>query len=119
MHRLPELSLETQGDVLVGHLTGAIDLANAAQIQAALTQAVANAAPGLVIDLSTASYFDSAGIRMLFNLASQLHDRGQSLHAVVPPDSRIDYLLAIVDMGSVVPCHPTSDAAVAAVHESA
>jgi anti-anti-sigma factor len=112
---LGQLELETLDHVPVGRLTGEIELSNVPQIEATLTRAVDNAAPGLVVDLSVTAYFDSAGIRMLFNLATLLSGRGQALHAVVPPGSRIEYLLSIVDVDRVVPCHPTTAAAVAAV----
>ena len=112
---LGQLELETRDDVPVGRLIGEIELSNVPQIEAALTRAVDNAAPGLVVDLSATAYFDSAGIRMLFNVATLLNGRGQRLAAVVPPGSRIAYLLSIVDVESAVPCHPTTDTAVAAV----
>jgi anti-anti-sigma factor len=103
--------------VPVGRLTGDIELANVRQIEAGLTDAVGNAAPGLVVDLSSTTYFDSAGIRMLFNLATLLTGRGQTLQAVVPPGSRVEFLLSIVDVERVVPCHPTIDAALAALRD--
>ena len=112
-----QLELEARQQVTVARLTGEIDLANAASLGTTLAGAVTNTAPGLVVDLSAVSYFDSAGIRLLFDLAGRLSGRGQRLHAVVDPSSRIAYMLSIVDLETIVPCHPTVEAAVAGLRD--
>ena len=117
MESLAKIEVEERDGVTVAHVSGEIDLDNAAQLQQAIVDAVSNGQPGLVIDLSKASYLDSAGIRLLFVLADRLTGRGQVLHAIVPADARIAQLLSIVNVERVAPCHPTTAAAIAALRE--
>jgi anti-anti-sigma factor len=42
---------------------------------------------GVLVDLSSVDYVDSAGIHLLYRLAENLRNRGQTLRAVIPPDS--------------------------------
>jgi anti-sigma B factor antagonist len=59
--------------------TGEIDLSNVAQLIQALNTASAGARRGMIIDLSTVKYLDSAGINALFDHA----DKVDGLHIIV------------------------------------
>ena len=83
----PELRIETADGVLVARLLGEIDLSNADVVRSGLARATSNEIVGAVIDLSKATYMDSAGINVLFHLRERLRVRGQELRLVVPPES--------------------------------
>jgi anti-anti-sigma factor len=70
-------------------LSGEIDISNAAQLARSLKGAVSNLDKELVLDLSNVSYVDSAGIRVMFELARSLTDHQQRLVLVVPEDSGV------------------------------
>ena len=71
-------------DVLVARVSGEVDLSNAASVTDRLIEATPNSATALVLDLSGTRYLDSSGVRMLFELAQRLRNRGQELEAGRP-----------------------------------
>jgi stage II sporulation protein AA (anti-sigma F factor antagonist) len=113
------LDVEQREHVQVAHLSGEVDIANARKLEARIARAVPNAATGLVLDLSDTRYFDSAGIRMLFDLHERLSGRSQELRAVVPEDSLIRGALLVTQVEQVVPLHRTVEEALAAMGNGA
>ncbi len=101
--------------VVVARLEGEVDLASAPGLSATLAGAVSNAALGLVVDLSSVRYLDSAGVRLLFDLAKQLSGHQQALGIVVPEDAPVRRVLLIVNMDAHVPLCGTVAEAVAGV----
>jgi anti-anti-sigma regulatory factor len=98
------LELRTAGTgpgpgMTVAGLRGDVDGANAAELEAALTDL---AGPALIVDLSEAGYFDSAGFAVLDRLLARL-----SLAVVISPDS---VLRAAAELMGV-PFHDTVDQA--------
>lgn len=90
-------------------LVGEIDLANVEQVEHAVQAAVASSALGLVLDLSGVTYLDSTGLRLLYHLARQLHDREQELRLVVPAQSRIRRILELAGVSGVIPVTTAPD----------
>jgi anti-anti-sigma factor len=76
-------------------VTGEIDLANADEFQAVLTDAAADSQT-ITVDLSLVSYCDSAAIRALFSAAADA-----KLHLVVPARGPITTLLGICGLDRV------------------
>jgi anti-anti-sigma factor len=109
------VELRTDDDVVVARLIGDIDLANTRTIGSIAAGAVANDAAGLVIDLSDATYLDSSGVHLVFDLAERLAARGQRLVLVVPDQARIRRVLDLVNVESVVPVVGTVDDAMPVV----
>ena len=70
-------------------LSGEIDISNAAHLARALKGSVSNQDHDLVLDLSQVTYVDSAGIKVLFELASRLKDHQQRLILAIPEGSRV------------------------------
>jgi anti-anti-sigma factor len=95
MNELARLSFDGDADVVVVAITGEVDLSNAAEVTSAIVAASPNEAAGVVVDLSQLSYLDSAGIRMLAELARRLDWRQQTLRVVAPEGSRARRVLAI------------------------
>ena len=89
MSTLEQLELEQRGNVVIAHVSGEVDLSNAASVTDRLIDATPNHTTVLVLDLSGTRYLDSSGVRMLFELAQRLRNRGQELQLVVPDDSHV------------------------------
>jgi anti-sigma B factor antagonist len=104
---LARLTLETRDEVQVAHIVGEVDIANAATLQSEISDTVENTAFGLVVDLTETEYFDSAGIRMLFELRKRLSGRRQSLRVVVPRDSVIITALLVTEVDQIIPIDET------------
>jgi anti-anti-sigma factor len=107
MNPLARLTLETRDEVQVAHIVGEVDIANAATLQSEISDTVGNTAFGLVVDLTDTDYFDSAGIRMLFELRKRLSGRRQSFRVVVPRDSVIITALLVTEVDQIIPIDQT------------
>jgi anti-anti-sigma factor len=90
---LADLDFAEHDDLVVAHIRGDIDHSNAFSVQDAITHRIPNTKLGLVLDLSGASYLDSAGIRMIYQMRELLAARGQSLLLVLPPDAPAHHAL--------------------------
>lgn len=102
MPELARLLVESRGDIQIVRLAGEVDFSNASKLGTEISDAVPNGAAGLVVDLTATSYFDSAGIRMLFQLAERLQGRRQDLAVVVPPDSLIRHAFEITEVDQLI-----------------
>jgi anti-anti-sigma factor len=112
---LARLSLETQGDIELAHVTGEVDASNVADLSQRLLDAVSNQARAVVLDLRETSYIDSSGISLIFDAAARLRNRRQELRLVVTPRSFVGEVLAAVSMERSVPIDPALDDALRAV----
>jgi anti-anti-sigma regulatory factor len=75
---------------------GDVDASNADRLRADLAGLAGPAAPGLVVDLSTVDYFDSAAFAMLDDLLSRLR-----LAVVIAPGSAVRAAAALM----AIPLH--------------
>jgi anti-anti-sigma factor len=100
------------GVVSVG---GEVDLMQTQALRDRLLGAVRNEDLGLVIDLSDATYIDSVGVSLLFELAERLVERQLKLAVVLPQDGLVERVLRMVDLRSVAEVHRNQDDAVSAV----
>ena len=99
----------------VVRLTGEVDIVQAHDLRHALLGAIRNEDLGLVVDVTGASYIDSVGVSLLFELAEKLAERQLRLAVVLPQGGLIERVLTIVDIGSVAELHPTVDDAISAI----
>jgi anti-anti-sigma factor len=76
------VSFSLLGDTHVVRLTGEIDLANAPAIGRAIV-AHTTAAGKVLVDLTSVSFLDSAGVRLLDALVGDLGDHGTPIRLVV------------------------------------
>ncbi len=83
-------------------VSGEIDLSNAAHFERVLKGSVTNLDHELVLGLSEVTYVDSAGIKVMFELARRLKDHQQRLVLVVPQSSRIRRSLALGGLLDIV-----------------
>ena len=96
-------------------LTGEVDIVQAGQLRERLLGAVRNEDLGLVVDLTGASYIDSVGVSLLFELAEKLSERQLRLAVVLPEGGVVGRVLGIVNLGAVAELHPSVDEALAAI----
>ena len=108
--------VEHHDSVGVVGLTGEVDIVQAQDLRGVLLGAVRNEDLGLVVDLTNATFIDSVGVSLLFELAERLAERQLRLAIVIPDAGLIERVLTIVNLDSVAQIHRSVDAAVRALH---
>ena len=94
-----------------------MDIVQAGQLRERLLGAVRNEDLGLIVDLTEASYIDSVGVSLLFELAEKLSERQLKLAVVLPDGGLVGRVLGIVNLGSVADLHSSVDDALAAIRK--
>lgn len=97
------LAVGRHGGHVTVRLDGDLDIADVEQVRLSILDAVGDEAQGLVVDLSTTRYIDSAGIHMLFDLVRRLQERRQTMAIALPDDSSIATLLKITNVDQAMP----------------
>ena len=115
MSDLADARFEVHSGQPVATVAGEVDASNAERLGDRIYDAVTNQALGLVIDLTDVTYIDSAGVRLLFDLAARLERRQLTLHLVSADGSHVDEVLTIVAIREVADTHRSVDDAVAAI----
>ena len=105
MTQLAQLELDEQSGIMIATLEGEIDLSNAAELEVAISHAVANEALGLVVDLVRVGYLDSSGVTLLFNLARRLSRRQQEFVVVVPGEAHVREILTLSGAAEALALH--------------
>ncbi len=115
--RLPRIEVYEHKDAIVATVQDDvdIDIGNAVELGEMLLEAVPNQARGLVLDLSTVRYVDSAGVRMLFGLARQLGTSRQVLALWVPAGNHLLRLIELTKLTEVAQVRPDLHSCVEAV----
>jgi anti-anti-sigma factor len=119
MSDLADSRFEVRDGQPVAWITGEVDASNAERLGDRVYDSVSNQALGLVIELSDVTYIDSAGVRLLFDLAGRLERRQLALHFITADGSHVAEVLAIVALDQAATKHASVDDAVAALTESA
>jgi anti-anti-sigma factor len=96
-------------------LTGEVDIVQAGQLREKLLRAVRNEDMGLVVDLTRASYIDSVGVSLLFELAEKLTERQLRLGVVLPAGGLVARVLGIVNLAAVAEVHTSVDEALSSI----
>jgi len=96
---------------------GELDISNVGELRDGAAQ-IPDVAPGVVVDLSDATFIDSATVGFLFELRKRLERRGQALQIVSPPGTAAERVLAMTSFDAGVRGEPDLDSAVAAVRRS-
>jgi anti-sigma B factor antagonist len=106
---LARVSLERESPVVVAEVEGEVDASNADKVGEEIGGLVTNAPTGLLLDLTRTRYLDSAGIRMLLDLAQKLRERRQSLSLVVPDGAPLGRLLSVAGIPQLLPVVATRE----------
>jgi anti-anti-sigma factor len=115
MMPLADVHFETVDRIVVARVAGEIDISNAREIGTAVGNHVFNEAHGLVMDLTAAQYFDSAGIHIVFELRERLRTRGQEIRLVVTPGSPIADALRYAGVAPTIAIVATLEEAVGGI----
>ena len=110
------IDVDRQTDAIsVVHLRGDHDLATRPHFVAELDR-IFQSGSSVVVDLTDAGFVDSTMIAALLEAHGQTVSEPQySLVVVVAPGSRVERVLALVDLSSVVPVFSTEAEAIRAV----
>ncbi len=112
---LVHVSEHREGSVSVCEISGELDASNVDGVLAHVVDAVGFDASGLALDLTQTSYLDSAGVRILFELARRLRDRQQELRIAVPSAGIVHRVLVLTALADVVPVDDDIDRSVRAL----
>jgi len=107
MRELASVSLGRNHGIVLAEVSGEIDLSNAEDLRDEIAQWASNEDRGVIVDLTSVTYADSAGMNLLFVLARQLKDHGQIFGAVVPSESQPRRAFDIVGMADQIPMFDT------------
>ena len=106
-----EIAVERRGASVVAHVSGEIDMTNAAYLREQLLESMPNDAMALVIDIADCRYLDSAAIEVLFDLSRRLARRRQELRLVMPPDSPLRRVIELTEVHTAAPVHESLETA--------
>jgi anti-anti-sigma factor len=111
--KLADVQFSDHDRAVVVRLSGEVDLSNANDIEAAITEATPNHMLAVVLDVSELDYLDSAGIHLIYVLREKLRARGQMLRLVIPADSPANDALRLAGVSRYVATVQTLDQALA------
>ena len=106
-----EIAIERRGGSVVAHVSGEIDMTNAAYLREQLLDSTPNDAFALVIDISACRYLDSAAIEVIFDLSRRLARRRQELRLVMPPSSPLKRVIELTEIRTAAPVYESLDTA--------
>ena len=119
MTPLVDVQTEQHEDFSIARVRGEVDASNVRWIGARLRALLTNESGGLALDLSRTTYLDSAGIALVFELASELELRRQQLVLVVAVGSPIARMVSLTGLQRTLGVYPTLDEALVAVSSHA
>jgi len=105
--------------VAIVPLRGEVDISRAAAVRVELLDSVQNRHQGLVVDLSEATYLDSAAVNAFFEVTGLLGERQLRTAFVIPPGSLVERVVSLVDLGSVASLVPDVDTGVEKIRSGA
>lgn len=116
MQPLATVEVHQQGDVSVARLRGEIDTSNVSEIGDALgAAAIDDQGRGMIVDLSAVAYLNSATVKLLFDLAEQIHRRHQQMRLVMTETAPMRKLLLLLKFDLAVPLDTTIEDALAQI----
>ncbi len=116
MQPLATVEVHQQGDVSVARLRGEIDTSNVSEIGDALgVAAIDDQGRGMIVDLSAVAYLNSATVKLLFDLAEQIHRRHQQMRLVMTETAPMRKLLLLLKFDLAVPLDTTIEDALAQI----
>jgi anti-sigma B factor antagonist len=92
--------------VAVLRFTGRLDFASAPHVRNRLTTAITDGRPTLIVDLSGASFIDSAGLGSLIGSMRAARQAGGDLR-IANPSEQARMLLSLTSLDSVITISPT------------
>ncbi len=115
MHVGPEITNRTVGELLVLELRGEHDIASAPELRSAFEAALGEH-PGVVADLTPASFIDSTVLGVLLGAREQARERGRGFAVLLQADGELAVrrIIEVTGLAPILPVHETVEAAAAA-----
>lgn len=104
-----------EGDLALAALAGDLDLTTAPALRAEALDLIGRGHRHLVLDLEAVSFCDSSGFNALVAIWRCAQEAGGTL-GLAAVSGRLARLLNITGLDTLLPAHPTADAALAAHH---
>ena len=102
------VDVRTSGDRVHFTISGDVDLANAADVEAELTAAIRNRATGVTMDLGGVTYLDSAGLQVVFALTVRLRRLQIDMRVIAPEGSPARHAIEMAGMASIAEIEPSA-----------
>jgi stage II sporulation protein AA (anti-sigma F factor antagonist) len=113
----PWAVIDRHGSYVVARLSGDLDIANVEQVRLHILDSMPSDGHGLIVDLSSTRYVDSAGVHMLFALVRRLEAKRQAVAVAVPEGSPVATLLKITNVSEAAPVCSTVEECAEALRE--
>lgn len=114
---LAQMERSEQDGVHLVSVTGELDISNVGALED-MTLDLPNQGLGIVLDLSAATYIDSATLSLVFKLQRSLQRRGQALRVVCAPASNPRRVLELVGFAGEATCVAHREEAIQAIREA-
>ena len=116
--QLSTVELDRHDRIAIATVSGEVDLSNAATVRQRIAAFVTPDDEALLVDLTSVSFIDSAGLHALFDLEATLGERRQQFRLVVPSEGQVARTIGLIGMPRTIEVHPDRSAAEAAVRTS-
>lgn len=116
MSDVSDMQVDHRDAVGIVRLSGEVEIVRVHELREQLLGAIRNEDLGLVVDLTGATYIDSVGVSLMFELAERLSRRQLRLAVVLSEDGLVRRVLTIVNLSSVAGVHTDVDDALSAIH---
>lgn len=110
-----EIREHDDGPVHVIAMRGELDLATAPRLCVRIDAARRAGSRRILLDLTTAEFYDSAGLRALIGAERELAAHGRRMAVAALADSAVGRLFALAGANELLEVHPDCDAALAAL----
>jgi anti-anti-sigma factor len=101
---LANLELEERSGFAIARVGGEVDASNTASLREDILAGISNQVTGVILDLSSTRYLDSAGIHLIFELARRLRQRQLGFGIVVAPGTIVADVLEMVRVEDMANC---------------
>ena len=105
-----QISTRAEDGAVVVTVAGEVDVATAPQLDATLSDLIADGAVTLVVDLSEVGFLDSTGLGVLVKAVKRTREAAGGV-AVVTTSPRVLKVLNITGLDKAIPVHATVDEA--------
>ena len=110
-----EIREHDEGGTHVIAMRGELDLATAPRLAVRIDAARRTRARRLLVDLTTADFCDSTGLRAIIGCRQEVVAHGGRMVVAVAPDSAVGRMFALAGAPELLPVYDTADAALAAL----
>ncbi|MGH2705378.1 MAG: STAS domain-containing protein [Actinomycetota bacterium] len=111
-----DVEARAEGDWQVLRVRGEIDVYTAPALERAITEQLDLESPRIVMDLAEVSFVDSTGLLAMIGGVRKARERNGSL-VLVRPSTRLQHVLRITDLESILPVFDTVEAALKPVDQ--